>query len=175
MPTSGSALPDTIETERLLLRRFRPEDAVAFHAILGEPQAMAYWSTPAHRTFAETEAWVRSTIAAVEAGEADDFIALHQGAVIGKAGLWHGNEIGMIFAPASWGQGFASEAVGAIIARARGRGMASIRADVDPRNERSLRLLTRLGFAETGRARATLQVGGEWVDSVYLEIRFAGA
>ena len=170
MPTSGSALPDTIETERLLLRRFRPEDAIAFHVILSEPQAMAYWSTPPHREFAETENWVRSTIVAVEAGEADDFVAIHEGTIIGKAGLWHGNEIGMIFAPGSWGQGFASEAVRGIIGRARARGMASIRADVDPRNERSLRLLTRLGFVENSRAKATLQIGGEWVDSVYLEL-----
>jgi len=170
VPTSGPALPDTIETERLLLRRFRPEDAIAFHAILGEPQAMMYWSTPPHREFAATEKWVRSTIEAVEAGEADDFVALYRGTIIGKAGLWHGNEIGMIFAPGSWGQGFAGEAVRAIIARAKARGMATIRADVDPRNERSLRLLTRLGFAETGRAKATLQVGSDWVDSVYLEL-----
>ena len=175
MPTSGSALTDTIETERLLLRRFRLEDAAAFHAILSEPQAMTYWSTPPHREFAETEKWVRSTIKAVKAGEADDFIALHQGTIIGKAGLWHGNEIGMIFAPSSWGQGFAAEAVRAIIGRARLRGLSSVRADVDPRNERSLRLLTRLGFVETGRAKATLQVGSEWVDSVYLEIRLGDA
>ena len=165
-----SALPNTIKTERLLLRRFRLKDAAAFHAILSEPQAMTYWSTPPHREFAETEKWVRSTIEAVAAGEADDFIALHQGTIIGKAGLWHGNEIGMIFAPSSWGQGFAGEAVRAIIARANARGMSSIRADVDPRNERSLRVLMRLGFVETGRAKATLQVGGEWVDSVYLEL-----
>jgi RimJ/RimL family protein N-acetyltransferase len=175
VPTCGSSLPDTIKTERLLLRRFRLEDAAAFHAILSEPQAMTYWSTPPHREFAETEKWVRSTLEAVGAGEADDFIVLHQDSIIGKAGLWHGNEIGMIFAPGSWGQGFAGEAVRAIIGRARARGMASIRADVDPRNERSLRLLTRLGFVETGRAKATLQVGGEWVDSVYLEIKLEDA
>jgi ribosomal-protein-alanine N-acetyltransferase len=47
----------------------------------------------------------------------------------------------------------------------------AITADVDPRNEASLRLLTRLGFVETGRASATYEVEGEISDSVYLALR----
>jgi RimJ/RimL family protein N-acetyltransferase len=171
VPSSDTALPETITTARLVLRRFRAEDAQAFHRILSDPAAMSYWSTPPHRTYAETEAWIAKTIAAVATGEADDFIALHEGQIVGKAGLWSGNEIGMIFASGCWGRGFASEAVAAIIARAFARGLPSIRADVDPRNERSLKLLGRLGFLETGRAKRTLQVGDEWVDSVYLELK----
>jgi len=171
VPGSDSALPETIATSRLTLRRFRPEDAQTFHRILSDPAAMRYWSTPPHRTFAETEAWIASTIAAFATGEGDDFIALHEGKIVGKAGLWSGNEIGMIFASDCWGQGFASEAAAAVIARAFARGLPSIRADVDPRNERSLKLLARLGFVETRRAPRTLQVGDEWVDSVYLELK----
>ena len=168
-------MAESITTARLFLRRFRDEDADAFHPILSDPAAMRYWSTPPHRDFTETKIWIAKTIAAVASGEADDFIALHQGKVIGKAGLWSGNEIGMIFAPSSWGHGFAGEAVRAIAARAFARGLPSIRADVDPRNERSLRVLTRLGFSETGRAQRTLKVGDVWVDSVYLEMMAAAA
>jgi RimJ/RimL family protein N-acetyltransferase len=164
-------MTDSITTARLTLRRFRAQDVAAFHLILSDPQAMRYWSTPPHRDVAETEAWIASTIAAVAAGEGDDFIAEHQGRVIGKAGIWSGNELGMIFASNCWGHGFGSEAVSAIIARAFGRGLPAITADVDPRNEKSLRLLTRLGFRETGRAQRTLKVGEEWVDSVYLELK----
>jgi [ribosomal protein S5]-alanine N-acetyltransferase len=171
VPSSDTALPETIITARLVLRRFRAEDAQTFHRILSDPAAMGYWSTPPHRTYAETEAWIAKTIAAVAGGEADDFIALHEGQIVGKAGLWSGNEIGMIFASDCWGRGFAGEAVTAIIARAFARGLPSIKADVDPRNERSLKLLGRLGFVESGRAKRTLQVGDEWVDSVYLELK----
>ena len=164
-------MADCITTARLTLRRFRAQDAAAFHLILSDPQAMRYWSTPAHDDVALTEAWIAKTIAAVDAGEADDFIAEHQGRVIGKAGIWSGNELGMIFAPSCWGQGFASEAVNAVIARAFAQGRPAITADVDPRNDKSLRLLTRLGFSESGRAERTLKVGEEWVDSVYLELK----
>jgi ribosomal-protein-alanine N-acetyltransferase len=165
-----AAPPETIATQRLTLRRFRPDDAAAFHPILSDAEAMRYWSTVPHRDLAETQDWIDRTIVAVAAGQADDFIALHDGRIIGKAGLWHGNELGMIFAKSCWGRGFASEAVGAIIHRAFARGLASIKADVDPRNEKSLRLLRKLGFVETGAAERTLLVGEEWVDSVYLEL-----
>lgn len=153
------------------MRRFRSDDAEAFHRILSDAEAMRYWSTPPHRELSETQAWIAQTIAAVEGGEADDFVVLHEGRIIGKAGLWHGNELGMIFSPEIWGRGLGKEAVGAVIDRAFGSGLAAIKADVDPRNVRSLKLLRGLGFAQTGVAERTLQIGGEWVDSIYLELK----
>ncbi len=162
---------DIIVTPRLTLRRFRLEDVAGFHTILSDPEGMRYWSTTPHRDFAQTLDWVERTMASVAAGEADDFIVLHEGRIVGKAGLWHGNELGMIFAKSCWGRGFASEAVRAVIDRAFARGLASIKADVDPRNEKSRRLLRKLGFVETGFAERTLQIGEEWVDSVYLELK----
>jgi len=153
------------------MRRFRREDADAFHRILSDAGAMRYWSTPPHREMSETEDWIARTIAAVEAGQADDFVALYEGRIVGKVGLWHANELGMIFAPEVWGRGLGKEAVGAVIARAFARGLATIKADVDPRNTRSLVLLRGLGFIQTGSAERTLKVGEEWVDSVYLELK----
>lgn len=163
----------TLMTRRLTLRRFRAEDAVAFHAILSDAEAMRYWSTPAHRSLAQTERWIAATIESVAAGRSDDFIVIHQGVAIGKAGLWAGNELGMIFAPKVWGRGFAGEATRTVIARAFARGLSAVKADVDPRNAMSLRLLRKLGFVETGSAARTWLIGDEWVDSVYLELRAA--
>ncbi len=171
MPNPEAIMSEIITTQRLTLRRFRSDDAAAFHPILSDDEAMRYWSTPAHRELAETRDWIDRTIVAVAAGRADDFIALHDGHIIGKAGLWHQNELGVIFARSSWDRGFASEAVRAIIDRAFARGLAAIKADVDPRNGKSLRLLRKLGFVEIGSAQRTLLVGDEWVDSIYFELR----
>jgi [ribosomal protein S5]-alanine N-acetyltransferase len=132
---------------------------------------MRYWSTPPHRSFAETVGWIAATIEAVGSGRADDFVVVRDGKIIGKAGLWAANELGMIFARNVWGQGFATEAVAAVIARAFAHGLNAIKADVDPRNALSLRLLRKLGFVETGSAERTLLIGDEWVDSIYLERR----
>jgi RimJ/RimL family protein N-acetyltransferase len=165
----GAVLIATIlRTDRLLLRRFRPDDASAIHAALSDPEAMRFWSTLPHAALAHTRAWVDGTIAAVAAGESDDFAVEHAGALIGKAGLWQGDEIGFIFARPAWGQGFAREAVAAVCDHAFAAGREVITADVDPRNTRALRLLTSLGFTETGRAEKTFQLGQEWADSVYL-------
>ena len=160
-----------LRTERLILRRPRLADVAAMHAILSDPEAMRYWSTMPHAEAAESETWVTSTIQAIESGEADDFFVERDGALIGKAGLWNGAEIGFLFHPRVWGRGYAQEALRAVIGHAfEARGLAQIRADADPRNERSLRLLSRLGFRETGRAERTFCIGGEWSDSIYLTL-----
>jgi RimJ/RimL family protein N-acetyltransferase len=160
-----------LRTQRLILRRPRSDDVAAMHAILRDPLAMRYWSTLPHATIAESEAWVAKTIDAINAGECDDFFIERDGLLIGKAGLWNRNEFGFLFSPAVWGQGYAREALQAVIDRAfRDRGHEEIRAEADPRNERCLRLLTRLGFRETGRAERTFYIGEEWSDSVYLSL-----
>jgi [ribosomal protein S5]-alanine N-acetyltransferase len=159
-----------IKTKRLVLRRFKAEDAVALHPIFADPEAMRFWSSPP-KSLAQTEEFVRDTIRAYEAGTGDDFVVLYEGVVIGKAGLWRANEIGFIFSRSVWGRGIASEAVRAIMSRASTRGITSVIADVDPRNERCLWLLEKLGFVQTGAAKRTVLVGDVWADSVYLEAK----
>jgi len=160
-----------LRTQRLVLRRPRSDDVAAMHAILRDPLAMRYWSTLPHTEVAETEAWIAKTIDAINAGECDDFFVEQDGLLIGKAGLWNRNEIGFLFSPTVWGKGYAREALQAVIDRAfRDCGHEEIRAEADPRNERCLRLLTRLGFRETSRAERTFHIGGEWSDSVYLSL-----
>jgi ribosomal-protein-alanine N-acetyltransferase len=101
----------------------------------------------------------------------DDFVVEHEGRVIGKAGCWRLPEIGFILHPRYWGRGIAAEACGAVIAHVFSvHGVNAITADVDPRNEASLRLLARLGFVETGRATATYEIEGEISGSVYLAL-----
>lgn len=153
-----------------MLRPAAAADLEPMHAILSDPAAMAYWSTRPHATLDETRAWLDAMID-TPAGEGEDFIVEHAGQVIGKAGLWRFPEVGYILAPAAWGQGFASEALRAVLARAFDvHGLAAVTADVDPRNERSLRLVEQLGFRETGRKARTTLVGDRWCDSVYLSL-----
>lgn len=158
-------------TSRLTLRRARPSDLDDLHAVLSDPAAMRYWSTPPHTDVAQTREFLDGMIAAAP-GDGDDFVVEHQGRVIGKAGFWRIPEVGYILHPAFWGSGLGREALTAVIGHAFATlGLAEIAADVDPRNAASLALLTRLGFRETGRATRTIKVGDEWCDSVYLALR----
>ena len=51
-----------------------------------------------------------------------------------------------------------------------GKRFDEILADIDPRNDASLRLLKRLGFRRTGFAQRTIEVAGVWCDSIYLQL-----
>lgn len=161
---------DRIRTERLVLRRARAEDVEAMHEVLSHPVAMRYWSTPPHETIEQTREWLQSMIER-DPRASEDFVVELEGRVIGKAGCFRLPEIGYILHPEQWGRGFATEALTAVIARVFARhDVPAITADIDPRNTASIRVLTKLGFAETHRASRTWQVAGEWCDSVYLAL-----
>lgn len=162
-------MTDELRTERLLLRRARLDDAAAMHRIMSDPVAMRYWSTPPHADLAVSERWMASMVEA-DLTESDDFIVTLDGQLIGKLGAWKLPEVGFLLDPAHWGRGYAREAMLAFIARRRALGSTHLLADVDPRNTRSLALLTRCGFVETHRATGTWQVGDELCDSVYLKL-----
>ena len=157
-------------TPRLRLRRARESDLEPIHAVLSHPAAMRYWSTPPHTDIAQTRDWLSGMIAGPP-GLSDDFVVVFEGRVIGKAGCWRLPDVGYILHPDCWGQGLATEALSAVIGHVFAtRPVEALKADVDPRNESSLKLLSRLGFAETHRAARTWLVGEEWCDSVYLAL-----
>ncbi len=155
-----------IVTARLRLRSARPDDLAALHAVLSDPRATRWWSTPAHISLDQTAAWLDSMLA--NGPDQPDFVVEREGAVIGKAGFWRLPEVGYILHPDHWGQGLAHEAVSAAIGHVFvAHGLDELTADVDPENLASIRLLERLGFVRTGFAERTFQISGEWKDSLY--------
>ena len=160
-----------ILTARLKLRRARLEDAAPLFEVFGDARAMRYWSTPPHPGIEDTRRFVLAMAQATDE-ISDDFVIEFDGRPVGKAGCWRLPEVGYILHPSLWGRGLAREALEAVIARMfEVRAQQALTADVDPRNTRSLGLLARLGFRETHRAARTWQVGGEWCDSIYLELK----
>jgi len=158
--------PVEIRTPRLILRSARPDDLAAMHAVLSDPRATLWWSTPPHETLEQTAAWLDGMIA--NGPDHPDFVIELDGRVIGKAGFWRLPDVGYILHPDVWGQGLAAEAVGAAIEHVFGtRDIETLTADVDPENAASIRLLERLGFVRTGFAERTWNVGGVWKDSFF--------
>jgi len=167
-------LSDSLATPRLLLRRVKMDDVPAMHAIFSDPEVMQYWSRLPHTDVAETQGWVAKNVAAVNSGEADDFAVLKDDVLVGRVGIWQGNELGLIFARSVWGTGVAREAMEALIERSRSRGLKSIMADIDPRNARVRRFLEKFGFRQTGEAKNTYKIGDIWTDSAYLTLDLTG-
>ena len=159
-----------IHTQRLLLRPARIEDVAALFPVMCDPETMRYWSTPPHSEMAQTGEFV-SAMMEIPAGEGEDFIIELAGRAVGKAGLYRFPDIGYVLARELWGQGFAREALAAVVARAfTVHSLPRITADVDPRNAASLGLLARLGFVRTGYRKHSWLVGDEWCDSVDLAL-----
>ena len=132
---------------------------------------MRFWSTAPHRSIESTQAWLRAMMESTPE-ESEDFIIEHEGNVVGKVGFFRLPEIGFILRRDLWGKGLVGEAAAAVVEHVfRTREIDDLKADVDPRNIASLRVLERLRFVETGRAERTYCIDGVWTDSVYLTRR----
>jgi RimJ/RimL family protein N-acetyltransferase len=94
------------------------------------------------------------------------------GTLLGTCALWGINaqcrraEIGYVLDPRAWGRGYMHEALCALLDYAFAElDLNRVEADTDPRNERSARLLDRLGFSKEGLCRERCIVEGEVSDS----------
>jgi [ribosomal protein S5]-alanine N-acetyltransferase len=82
-------------------------------------------------------------------------------------GAMHGAYLGYWVAAESQGHGVATEAIGAVLDFAFGpANLHRVQAAIMPRNERSLRVVEKLGFRREGVAERYLQIAGKWEDHV---------
>jgi RimJ/RimL family protein N-acetyltransferase len=150
----------TVETDRLLLRPWRPADDLDALAAVNADPAVMRWVTPNRPLTGEESADFLDR--AVRHWDEHGFglwavVPREEGAPsIGFAGLAIPSflpvilpavEVGWRLAPAWWGRGLATEAARASIAFGFERlGLRSIVSVIDPRNERSLRVAEKLGM-----------------------------
>jgi RimJ/RimL family protein N-acetyltransferase len=180
-----STLEDVrLRTTRLTLRPVEPADADALLTIFSDPEVMRYWSSPPWTTRGQAEAMVADEQAGTAAGRSLRLGVVRVGVapdssdplvgedLIGTVSLFaldRGSrraEIGYALASSAWGHGYAVEAVAAVVDHAFGElDLNRLEADLDPRNERSARLLERLGFRREGLLRDRWIVAGEVSDS----------
>lgn len=164
-----------IETERLVLRRFRNEDAVTLAAYRNDPEVARYqsWSTPYSLDKARysVQTMVASDPAmpgwfqwAVELAESETLIG---DVGVNLADNLKQAEIGYTMATDHQGHGYATEAVRAVLDHAfKIQGLHRMSAECDLRNVRSARLLERLGFTREGLRRQHTWIKREWTDDL---------
>jgi len=164
----------TLHTERLLLRPFAPTDAAAILALYAQPEVVRYSSTGPWQQLAQAEALIAHDQQAHAEGSALRLGIFSKGSqdLAGFCRLFDFHtqcrraEIGYALAPAHWGKGYIQEALTALIAFGFGElGLNRIEADIDPRNEGSIRAAERLGFQREGLLREHWIVDGEVSDS----------
>jgi [ribosomal protein S5]-alanine N-acetyltransferase len=146
-------------TQRLLLRPFEHEDANALAVLLNDPGvAMGICSAPLPFTTLHASARILMIRAREMAGK--DYVWAVEntdGALIGTLGLTEVGpatfRLGYAYARDHWGQGYGTEALKAVMEWAsRHLSSADIYAEVFSDNPASARILSKLGFIETGNS-----------------------
>ena len=164
-----------IETERLIIRNFKPEDGEDLAEILTDPE-VTYFEP--YETFSHDQALAE----AVKFSESNCFYAValkDTGKVIGKL-YFHDDdyfgrfELGFTFNLAYQGKGYAKESSKALINYAfEHMGARRIIAEADTTNEQSWRLLEALGMRREGTYRqACYKHYTEWDDPLWQDIYF---
>ena len=146
----------TLETERLVLRAWTPDDAEQMYEYAKSPLVGPAASWKPHESIDETRAYLAQTI------EDDDTWALvlkGENRVIGSVGL-HATrvdtvrELGYVMHPDFWGNGYMHEAVQAALRFAfTTLGLTAVRVRHNPDNARSRNVIQRSGFQYDGTVR----------------------
>jgi RimJ/RimL family protein N-acetyltransferase len=89
---------------------------------------------------------------------------------IGIIGCDDSLEIGYALGRPYWGHGYMAEAMAILLCHFWSKDIKAITADVDPRNEASLKLLRSFGFQESGFEKNTHKTHIGWCDSVYFRL-----
>lgn len=153
-----------IETERLGFRQLRADDLEWVARLMGDPLVMRYY--PALRNRNDCEQWIeRNRGRYLENGFGSwALIEKSTQLPIGECGLARVElegqsvvDISYKIFPEHWGAGFASEAVGACLARAADWGIHEILAFISEANTGSRRVLEKNGF----EALRTVEVFGQ--------------
>lgn len=172
---------EPIATERLRLRPFMESDLDALANILARPDVMRYlYEEP--RTRDQVAMVLRDRISRNHLTDQGDtlWLAIEEqgtGALIGSVSLtWTSQEhaqgeIGYTLNPDHQGHGYASEAVRAIMEYGfREIDLHRIFGTCDDRNERSMRLLKRIGMRREAHFLEMEHVKGEWTSQLVYAI-----
>ena len=170
--------PPTIELAGIRLRGLRPEDAVAWHGYLSDPQVIEFTSYP-EMSLPAVQAMIERCREGYAAGTSCTWAVATatKDELIGKCGFnavsrfqgWA--ELAYDLARPYWGRGFIAQAVGACLGWAFEQPeLNRVHAFVMVGNARSERVLERARFTREGRLRAFRMCRGQprdyWVFSI---------
>jgi len=163
-----------LSTRRLVLRRFRPGDAVALAAYRSDPDVARYqgWSAPVG--LADARALAAEFAAGDPLRPGWFQYAVERTAdrrLIGDLGVRRDGdprraEIGFTVSSAHQRHGYATEALTRLLEHLFAHGLHKAYAECDARNTASAALLRRLGFQQEGHLRAHTWIKGEWTDDL---------
>lgn len=161
-----------LTSDRLTIQMMRQEHAATLVAYRNDPDVARFqdWAIPFTDEMADQLIGEQAGLDGPANGTWVQLAVAHDGTTIGDVAVGIYDEgrqamIGYSISPAEQGNGYATEAVTAVLdALFRAPGMHRVSATIDPANLASRRVLEKLGFRHEGHAVRSVSVRGEWVD-----------
>lgn len=176
-----SGAPETLETDRLRLRRPRGSDAEAVFEYAGDPEVTRYMDWRTHTEIRAARDFLQGCAVRWAAGEEFCWLLTvkpHDVAVgaIGCRVRGHAADFGYVLNRTYWRQGLATEASRAIVTWASGLApVYRVWATCDSENGASARVLEKAGLSREGLLRRWAvrpNIGGEPRDAlIYARVR----
>jgi ribosomal-protein-alanine N-acetyltransferase len=167
------------ESERLLFRSIVPGDANEIFLIRSNDEVMRFMDVPRHYSIRDTEKLIQSVEESYkkETGINWAIIEKDSQSFIGYAGFIRiypehcRAEIGYALKTEFWGKGFMYETINKLIRFGFSEmKFHSIEANVNPLNERSKKVLERVGFKREAYFRENYLFNGQFLDSVIYSV-----
>lgn len=168
MSSDPSLLP-ILETERMRLAPLVAQDTQYIFPLMADAEVMAFWDVGEIDDPDVIGRLVEGQVEEMAAGRAVywSMRGLADGQFLGTCDIseidrrHHRAEVGFMLSREAWGQGYASEAMQAVLAYAATSGLRRLLARTHLGNRRSDALLAKLGFEEEGMLRGHVLRDGE--------------
>jgi ribosomal-protein-alanine N-acetyltransferase len=158
-----------LETERLTLRPLMEADTAEIFPLMDDPEVMAYWDAPEIDDPDLVAEIVKGQVAGMAAGHALywSIRTMDDSGFVGCCDLSEIDrrhkraEVGFMLGRGAWSQGYALEAMQAVVGYAATSGLRKLTARTHLGNRRSESMLETLGFKEEGLLRGHVLRDGE--------------
>jgi ribosomal-protein-alanine N-acetyltransferase len=163
-----------LETERIRLRKIYPDDANEIFLIRSNDKIMRFLDIPRHYSISDSQKLIKTAEESYkkETGINWAIIEKLSNSFIGYIGFIRiysehcRAEIGYVLKPEYWGKGFMYETINRLVRFGfKEMNLHSIEANVNPLNERSQKVLGRVGFKKEAYFRENYLFDGKFLDS----------
>lgn len=163
------------ESDRLLFRKIVLSDAKDLLLIRSNDDVMRFMDVIRFESIGDAEKWIQTADESYnkETGINWGIVEKHSDIFIGYFGFWRmipehcRAEIGYALKPDYWGKGFMYETINRMVRFGFDEiKLHSIEANVNPANEKSKRVLEKIGFKREAYFRENYLFDGKFLDSV---------
>jgi ribosomal-protein-alanine N-acetyltransferase len=168
-----------LQTERLLLRQVREDDAPEILFLRSDDRVMQFLDKEKCNSLDEASEFIQMVRKATLDNEGITWVMCLKGEekIIGNIALWrfdkpnHRAEIGYGMHPDFWNKGIMSEAMKAVLDYGfKTLKLHSVEANINPANHASRKLLEKHGFVQEAYFKEDYYFRGKFLDSVILSL-----